>query len=545
MALAPCDFRLMLNGMEGNVSKNGWYQMRYEHFQDSSEYKRIFVEYMASHKNSLQTLDHIGWAYTWITYEDQFFYMELNCQNWLRAGISCKQIKWEYFEANRGYLICNASKWVNDLSLTDQFTATHNISDPTHFLGIYYKCNNTIDYISNITQPTEDICSILSSQETNHLSTTILGASVGFVGCLCLLITSLILYRCHGRRKAMKPKYVNQIIMQYDIDSVPEKQHRVELENNPIQNLSLKMPDEFYKMTQRQEIVTKIGNIVDEPFEECTSIMTCNCVKRIIYALKYYQSLDIINTKCDRDKLVIFCHETYKSVLDDYIEILERHNNQNDLEGIFQLLITQYDLKECNIMNCKLAWRYNRNRENDQIEKDHEYTFYRDVIDQIHCYLYHLYDMAFRIKRKQNSSGHMKQIDEDNKQWKDSAFTFIYNTINKKKQQLKQINVFSNSRFNNNKFHINTHKINEATVIDGLCIFMKKRIGMSNNEMKSFKYILFSQEYDSDAIEMDVTCDVINSNLAQVNTEYYKIIKEYIHHKKLSKRTFNVGYRFY
>merc|ERR1712228_420406 len=191
---STCEFRLFLNGAEPTVSKNGWYQMRYEHFQDTSEYKQIFIDYMAAKGNKLQALDNYNfYANSWLSYGDK--HIELNCMDWLRPSTSCPPFQWQRYEENRWYFICNNTQASSsyDLSIMDQFTATQNNSVDTNYIAIYSKCTNDIGNVTNNTSYTTEQINICSdddtktSQKIDSLNTMIAVISV-IGGCICLFL---------------------------------------------------------------------------------------------------------------------------------------------------------------------------------------------------------------------------------------------------------------------------------------------------------------------------------------------------------------------
>eukprot|EP01084_Bolivina_argentea_P049313 90713_1 len=174
--------------------------------------------------------------------------------------------------------------------------------------------------------------------------------------------------------------------------------------------------------------------------EECLANMSsikdgCNQTKRIVDALKYYESLNIVSNEKDKLKLVKYFHETYKSLLDDYIHIVVEHNNRNDLDQIYDLLATN-----CNIQHCLVCVRHFRNRNNDKyVQQDQELIFYRDILDTIHCYLLHLYDTALRVRvdsatdEEYNNDNNV----DDSASFIDNKFSSICDEINKQTEKLK------------------------------------------------------------------------------------------------------------
>eukprot|EP01084_Bolivina_argentea_P027247 50660_1 len=88
------------------------------------------------------------------------------------------------------------------------------------------------------------------------------------------------------------------------------------------------------------EDIFKDYNIMSKNCKSSDNIKDCVCTKKIIEAMLQYQALDIINNNKDKIKLVEFCTVKYKSLLDGYIHILMSHNDDNDLDQIFDLMIS-------------------------------------------------------------------------------------------------------------------------------------------------------------------------------------------------------------
>eukprot|EP01084_Bolivina_argentea_P198267 339562_1 len=270
----------------------------------------------------------------------------------------------------------------------------------------------------------------------------------------------------------------------------------------------------------------------------------CLSTKRITKVLKYYQTLSFMSKDTDKQKLVESCHK-YKCLLDDYIHILCVHNNESDLEQIFSLLINDCELNHCDITKCTYSLRHFRNRHADKIQRENcqthdtvEFLFYMDIMDQIHCYLYHLYDTGLRIKRKD-----IQNYVDDYKSPADSEFVNVCNIIKSKKGKLAQNN--NSHRFQQNKFNvIFTQKNKKETHMDRLIEGLWKNSKLSETQICSFIELIQNQEYDSEAIEDDLNDDK-NSNIADNDVEAYTTLKNYIYLMKLHEHTFKVGYRFF
>ena len=137
------------------------------------------------------------------------------------------------------------------------------------------------------------------------------------------------------------------------------------------------------------------------------TIEKCQCLERIIYALKYYDTLDM---ETDYNKLIDFCQITYKGLLNDYIHVIDRHNDSIQLEQISNLLYEMYEFKVCDIDKCGKQFKYRKGPANEgqkvasKFDLEPRCKFYKELLDQIHCYLYHQFDLGLRVRpsRQQN-----------------------------------------------------------------------------------------------------------------------------------------------
>eukprot|EP01084_Bolivina_argentea_P249492 417675_1 len=284
---------------------------------------------------------------------------------------------------------------------------------------------------------------------------------------------------------------------------------------------------------------------------KCKSVDGCESNSRIMHALKDYSSLDL-NSELDRNNLVKFCYEN-TSLLDDYIHVLEIHNTKKDLTDISLLLASQYQLHQCNINNCSFLARNYRNRNTQQNETEiqkeplsDDFIFFRDTMDIIHCYFFHLYDTAMRVKTE-DTNNHNNTIgeNEDQKHYFDAKFSNMLAIIKHKNKNLMQVKTIFDARFYNNKFSINRIDENkEDTVIDGLISFMRNDKSISNSAIKIFQEIFITEEYDTDSVQYDADYETPSeSNIAQMIKS--EKIKHYMYSVKLHKYTFGCGYRFY
>eukprot|EP01084_Bolivina_argentea_P062115 113577_1 len=183
----------------------------------------------------------------------------------------------------------------------------------------------------------------------------------------------------------------------------------------------------------------------------CTSIYECAQIKRVINALKHYQSL---NGKEKEDMVIVFCTQIYKHLLDDFNHIILDHNN-TDIQLIHSDIISkQYKelILSCEFKTCEYYKRAYRNREQNE-ETNFECVLWCDIFDQIHSYLLHLFDSGIRMMNNLNIN------EKETTETYDSKLKSMYAIISEKRIHS---NVCSN-RFSTKKFNITLDKKDNET----------------------------------------------------------------------------------
>eukprot|EP01084_Bolivina_argentea_P274818 468538_1 len=123
--------------------------------------------------------------------------------------------------------------------------------------------------------------------------------------------------------------------------------------------------------------------------EECNGdIKLCPSLNRIIQLLKIYQ-----NNNENHEKDLI---GDYHHILVQHLSAENNTNTNNDTDDNFELI---YDMLVnngivCDLTKCKMYVRNNRNRE----VYESKISINEDLMDTIHCYFLHSFDIGFRIK---------------------------------------------------------------------------------------------------------------------------------------------------
>eukprot|EP01084_Bolivina_argentea_P098015 176182_1 len=117
----------------------------------------------------------------------------------------------------------------------------------------------------------------------------------------------------------------------------------------PIQTI-LNVDKDFPHKTNVKEILNYFS-----AFQSTDSTITCKSIddgcastERMIYALKYYSLLNVMdgnNNSNENQKFIKFVNDIYKFLLEDYIHITDKHNN--DLDNIYKLMNEKYNFRPC------------------------------------------------------------------------------------------------------------------------------------------------------------------------------------------------------
>ena len=185
-------------------------------------------------------------------------------------------------------------------------------------------------------------------------------------------------------------------------------------------------------------------------------IKNCNALSRLILMLSVYHENHENYSKIS--KYV----QKYKShLISDYHHILDKHLNEDKISKIesnnqFKMIykeMTEINNLSCNIDNCIIYKRNNRERETKNIEcKDKELAMFIDTIDTVHCYFLHSVDIGNRIIHPliNEENENENKSDEDNINCCDSEMKQLSHYLSQKRKRLE--NITDHRRFQNSKF---------------------------------------------------------------------------------------------
>eukprot|EP01083_Nonionella_stella_P103065 294073_1 len=278
-----------------------------------------------------------------------------------------------------------------------------------------------------------------------------------------------------------------------------------------------------------QQTLSITDNAIRKPFE---SPPVTVAIERIQTALQYYENMEEKQT--DDGQLVYLCNTIYKSLLEDWIHVLAEHP-KHPIEPHYT----------CDILYCPIANRHYFNKMVHDINVETEAVFYRELLDSIHCYVYHLEDVGLRVLTKCR----LEQSDDIT----DLQLAHIRTTQKSKAKILHEnglemsINIDKTNKYDLIPTMQSTANY-QGTLMDMLCRLMDRLYATNNGrfarETQHCFAVLLEEDYDSESVEYDLE-DVSQSNFALHSIACYNAIERYLHLTKLYRYTFSIGYRFY
>merc|ERR1712241_401293 len=118
----------------------------------------------------------------------------------------------------------------------------------------------------------------------------------------------------------------------------------------------------------------------------------------------YYSKVDVVspNSLDDKEQFVEFVEETYVSLLKDYVQIMQRHrdapDSDKDIELIQSRKAKQFRLFcACSSRNCWALFRQHKGAKMETVKME-KLSLFRHLMDSIHCYLVHSFDIGLRLR---------------------------------------------------------------------------------------------------------------------------------------------------
>eukprot|EP01084_Bolivina_argentea_P102208 183142_1 len=171
-------------------------------------------------------------------------------------------------------------------------------------------------------------------------------------------------------------------------------------------------------------------NNTEIKYSDCSNHLNCDKVLRLKEIIIYYNEW-CSNEKKEDNGIFEYIDNIYSNVhdvsiennryiracivllLEDYQHLINEH--EFEFEDIFNLYVNNNNNK-CDIDCCPMTIRNHRDRGNKNLnhQQSRSQLYYKhtdiyqvitqQILDQMHCYIYHQFDMGFRLTKKEKQS---------------------------------------------------------------------------------------------------------------------------------------------
>eukprot|EP01084_Bolivina_argentea_P109946 196399_1 len=290
------------------------------------------------------------------------------------------------------------------------------------------------------------------------------------------------------------------------------------------------LSDESFSQNSDNENECNTDPDNENPMKDCIQL------KRIVNSLRNYEKLNITDNKQDLETFIQLTNQTHQELLDDYIHLNNYHSKQ--LQNISK------KLEACNVSKCQYTSRHYRNiiPSTTDIDTDAKINFYSQIMDSLHFYLHHCFDVGLRVRVEETDTVLPRQ-DEEKDIYFDVRFSRINTMVSKTSMVTKQFDRFSKD----NKYTIKADNDHCNTYLDELCQYIRN-YSVTQTDISMLVDFIHKEEYETESVEYDVNiteneCGNI-SNLIN-NCQHISAMQRFFEAANMSLLSFNIGLRFY
>ena len=246
----------------------------------------------------------------------------------------------------------------------------------------------------------------------------------------------------------------------------------------------------------------------------------CSHSLRICAAMRYFHVLrtsTTLNEEEKRELFVQFNQNIYRSLLDDTIHFVKKH--ENDIERIHREWTEIYGLPKCSVTECVQTARHyergtrERKRECNNKKEDAVYNVYENEMDRIHFYIFHLFDVGMRV----NTMSLALSDEEDDEKKVDSVGVSVDKLFAAERDHIKMRRTECKVDFHrfdeeHSKFTIGGNKQKGMTATDAVFENLLEEQTVRKEIFQQIHQFLVQNGFDSDAMELDLE-NIADSNL--------------------------------
>eukprot|EP01084_Bolivina_argentea_P271723 462433_1 len=214
-----------------------------------------------------------------------------------------------------------------------------------------------------------------------------------------LIFVCVSVYKSHNYKEAIKKEkkpHPNNSANEYQNDQFSANEHTIVYP----QHVAAK------PVTLMNEQKNNVPNNKEHQFPNCSGMVSgCDALDNLSLVMSGYMNM----SKMDLDQIDIGL------ILNNFLHLISEHDGDEEFESIYNK-ISGVD-KKCNVLHCNLFNRNHRNRnENKSLfelfeTKDITEMVKMQILDKIHCYYTHCYDIGHRLTIKEKEKAQYHQID--------------------------------------------------------------------------------------------------------------------------------------
>eukprot|EP01084_Bolivina_argentea_P007290 13696_1 len=277
---------------------------------------------------------------------------------------------------------------------------------------------------------------------------------------------------------------------------------------------------------------------------DSSDYLSCKSIRRLSSSLRYYSSLDITNNKLDQNIFIDFILGCYnETLLDDFIHLSKKHQHQ--LEDINIGLMQNYKFDTCDIKHCQYTSRHYRSSSTENNNMDSTVNFYRNVMDTLHFFLFHLSDSGLRTNDIDYDKKHQDKENSVNLYF-DTAFAKMSDIIGQRKHLTKSFERFKVGT--NDKYNIqvddNKSSDNDTTYLDAMYKYLSFT-GIESHTIKKLKALVTEHEYDSDSIQVAIETGNVFDDIDEKQSADMQSAFSVMKFAFACTSQFSIGLRFY
>ena len=272
---------------------------------------------------------------------------------------------------------------------------------------------------------------------------------------------------------------------------------------------------------------------------------SCECIRRVLTALRYYSILNLHSNKDDQNIFSNFINTVYSasSLIMDFFHFKNIHNDE--IQQIMDHALDYYKFPLCDVETCLYSSRLYRVNDAaamikifDSDDKTSSLPVIISILDSVHHYTFHLGRSGLRDFADGHAADGDNKYNEDGDEYFDAEFAGMNKRILSTQKKTKRFSRLSSGK----KFSINIKNNNDEqkedeyddlkeesdgiTYLDTIYINLKKE-GINKEIICKLENYVLNEQFDTESMDLDLSLEGGAGNIAATikNDECIEYIK--------------------